>query len=71
MKNNIIICKRKIWKLIIKGTNSMKKTLANMEFESMYKLKTQNQVQQNLTLGARRPTKRIIPSPNDMRKQVA
>jgi hypothetical protein len=42
-----------------------------MEFESMYKLKTQNQVQQNLTLGARRPTKRIIPSPNDMRKQVA
>jgi hypothetical protein len=56
-----------------KGNKQHEKTLSNMEFDSMYKLKTQNQVQvqKNLTLGARRPTKRIILSLNEMRKQVA
>jgi hypothetical protein len=53
-----------------KGNKQHEKTLSNMEFDSMYKLKTQNQVQQNLTLGARRrPTKKNYP--DDMRKQVA
>jgi hypothetical protein len=69
MKANIIICKRKTWKLIIKGNKQQRefvkkktmKILANCEFESIYKLENQNKVQKNLTLDARRQAKQIIP----------
>lgn len=51
VKNNLNTCRRKIWKLIINGTNK-KKILANFRYESLYKLKRQSYVQKNLTVTA-------------------